>query len=171
MKTCIQDTSACIGRDCRELPVNGNFSLCCLEEIREEKEIVQNIIDTIEDCVQGEDSLLKISSKLSYGAQIINTNRDDELIEILPLVNRFSLLLYEFKEKILSEHGIAELACSFTNEIKGWFSYKFLSEVYPQQNPVLLQSICADMNTIEMALGVCMLEKYWDESDLDDLFF
>jgi hypothetical protein len=171
MKTCIQQGSACIGRDCRELAANGNFSLCCLEEIREEKEIVQNIIDAIEDCAQGEESLLKISSKLSYGAQVINTNQDEELMEVLPLVSRFSMLLYEFKEKILSEHSIAELACTFTNEIKGWFSYKFLAELYPLQNPVPLQSICADMNTIEMALGVCMLEEYWDESDLDDLFF
>jgi len=171
MQKCIQRASRCIGRDCRELAANGNFALCCLEEIKEEKEIVQNIIDTIEDCVQGQESLLKISSKLSYAAQIINTNQDEELIEVLPLVNRFSMLLYEFKEKILNEHSIAELACTFTNEIKGWFSYKFLAEVYPLQNPVLLQSISADMNTIEMALGVCMLEEYWDESDLDDLFF
>lgn len=170
MKTCIQRTSICLGRDCRELSANGNFALCCLEEIKEEKEIVQNIIDSIDDCVQGQESLLKISSKLSYGANIINTNGDDELIEVLPLINRFSMLIYEFKEKILNEHGIAELACSFTNEIKGWFAYKFLAEIYPQQSPVLLQSINADMSTIEMALGVCMLDIY-DESSLDDLFF
>lgn len=169
MKTCIRRTSTCIGRDCKELTANRNLALCCLEEIKEEKEIVQNIIDTIDDCVQGQESLLKISSKLSYGANIINTNGDDELIEVLPLINRFSMLLYEFKEKILNEGCITELACSFTNEIKGWFSYKFLAEAYPQQSPVFFQSINADMSTIEMALGVCMIEA--SDDSLDDLFF
>lgn len=171
MEKCLKSHDICIGRGCRELAFKGNFELCCLEEIIAEKEIVQNIIDTIEDCVQGQESLLKISSKLSYGATVINSNKDEELMEMLPLVKRFSLLIYEFKEKILNEHTIAELTCSFTNEIKGWFTYKFLAEAYPHQAPIQLQSINADMSTIEMALGVCMLEEYWDESDLDDLFF
>lgn len=170
MDKCLKSKQVCIGRGCKELALEGNFELCCLEEIREEKEIVQHIIDTIDDCVQDQDNLLKVSSKLSYGAHIINTNGDEELIEVLPIIKRFSLLIYEFKEKILNEHCITELTCSFTNEIKAWLAFKFLAETYPHQYPVLLQSISADMNTIEMALGVCMLEIY-DESSLDDLFF
>jgi hypothetical protein len=170
MNKCTKSPETCLGRDCRDLPIRSNIEICCREELLEEKAVVQNVIDAIDDCSIDQESLLKISSKLSYATHIINTNGDDELIEILPLIKRFSSLLYEFKEKILSEHSISDLACSFTNEIKSWFSYHFLAETYPNQHPVLKQSIIADMNTIEMALGICMIETY-DESSLDDLFF
>lgn len=171
MRTCIKSTKICIGRDCREFEIKGNAELCCLEEIKEEKEIVQNIIDTIDDCTRCKESLLKISSKLSYGANVINNNGEDELIEVLPLIKRFSLLVYEFREKILQDPSIVDLTCSFNNEIKGWLSYTFLADIYPNQHPIQRQSIVSDMNTVEMALGVCMLEEYFDESSLDDLFF
>ncbi len=45
MEKCIKSTDICIGRDCRELALKGNFELCCLEEIKEEKKLVQNVID------------------------------------------------------------------------------------------------------------------------------
>lgn len=170
MKKCIKSHDTCLGRDCRDLDNSSNIKICCREEVLEEKAVVQNVVDAIDDCSINQESLLNISSKLSYATHIINTNGDDELIEVLPLIKRFSLLLYEFKEKILKEHSISDLTCSFTNEIRAWLSYQFLAEIYPKQHPVLIQSITADMNTIEMALGVCMLETY-DESSLDDLFF
>ncbi len=168
MKQCIKEDRSCLGRDCREF--SNVISLCCYEEVKEEKEVVQNLIDAIEDCNHSKESLHKICSQLSYAASIINHNNEEELQEIFPIVKRFSLLLYEFQEKILHDHTIGDIVYSFVNELHKWFSYRFLSGVTPFEHPVQYQSIVADINTIEMALGICMIENYDDDS-LDDLFF
>ncbi len=168
MKQCIKSTSICLGRDCQEL--SCGITLCCKEEIQEEKEIVQHLIDTIDDCDYSKESLHKISSKLSYTASVINKNNEEELDEVLPIVQRFSLLLYEFQDKILHDKTIGDIAYSFVSELQKWFGYRFLDERNSFEHPVHAQSITADINTIEMALGVCMIETYDDDS-LDDLFF
>lgn len=167
MKQCINDPVECIGRDCRDL--SQAIKLCCREEIKEEKEIVQNLIDAIEDCDYSKQSLQRVGSKLSYAASIINKNDENELMDILPVVKRFSLLLYEFQDKIQYDSTIGNIACSFISELKKWFSYRFLQEFSSFEHPVQAQSITADLNTIEMALGVCMIEV--SDDSLDDLFF
>ncbi len=167
IKKCINDSEPCIGRDCRDL--NGVIKLCCREEIKEEKEIVQNLIDALEDYDYSKHSLQRVSSKLSYAATVINRNNEKELEDVLPVVKRFSLLLYEFQEKILHDRTTSDITSSFVSELKKWFSYRFLQELSSFEHPVHVQSITADINTIEMALGLCMIEEP-DES-LDDLFF
>lgn len=170
MKKCIKNTTPCIGRDCRELIVRGNLELCCREEIREEKETVLGLIDTIDDWSRDQASLLKVSCRLSYAAHTINKNGEEELIEVLPVVKRFSLLMHEFQEKILNDKTTGELVRTFTHELQRWFRYRFLKEEHPCEHAVAYQSILADMNTIEMGLGVCMLFEEFDDS-LDELFF
>lgn len=171
MRSCIKGTTICIGRDSRDLNLPGKLELCCREEIQDEKETVLNLIDTIDDCAKDHESLLKVSSKLSYAAHTINRNNEEELIEVLPVVKRFSLLLHEFQDKILSDNTIRDLTCTFTHEVQKWFRYRFLRDEYPFSLPVQYQSILADMNTIEICLGVCMLPVQCDNDSLDDLFF
>lgn len=171
MRTCIKDPIPCIGRDCRDLNLHGKLALCCREEIQDEKETVLNLIDTLDDCAKNHESLLKVSSKLSYAAHTINKNNEKDLIEVLPVIKRFSLLLHEFQDKILSDSTIRDLTCTFTHEVQKWFRYRFLRDEYPFSLPVQYQSILADMNTIEMGLGVCMIPVYGDDDSLDDLFF
>lgn len=160
----------CIGRDSRDFII-GKTRVCCKEEIKEEKEIVQTIIDTIDDYSKDSHSLQKVSCKLSYGAHVINHNNDPELLQILPIIKRFAQLIYEFQEKILHDSTIGELTCSFTHEIKRWFGYHFLQQHGAYHHPVQVQSIIADMDTVEMALGVCMIAAAADDDCLDDLFF
>lgn len=135
------------------------------------KEAVLSLINTIDDCAKDHKSLLKVSSKLSYAAHTINKNNEEERIEVLPVVKRFSFLLYEFQDKILHDSTTRDLACTFTHEVQKWFRYRFLGDEYPFSPPVQYQSILADMNTIEMGLGVCMLPIYSENDSLDDLFF
>lgn len=171
VRTCIKGPAPCIGRDCRDLKLRKGQVLCCREEIQDEKDTVLNLIDTIDDCAKDHKSLLRVSSKLSYAAHTINKNGEDDLIEVLPVIKRFSLLLHEFQEKILNDKSISDLTCTFTHEVQKWFRYRFLRDEYPFSLPVQYQSILADMNIIEMGLGVCMLPVHCDNDSLDDLFF
>jgi len=166
MKKCINTAETCLGRDCQDFT---HAELCCKEEIQEEIAIAQNIVDAISDCTRNKESLQQISSKLSYAAQVINKNEEEERIEVFPIIRRFSVLIYEFQEKILHDSTIAELTCSFSNELQRWFTQHFLSGTDHSLMPVQRQSIIADINTIEMALGVCMIEDH--SESLDDLFF
>ncbi|PHR56384.1 MAG: hypothetical protein COA44_08490 [Arcobacter sp.] len=170
MEVCIKSSRHCLGRDSKSLSTKEHQKICCKEEIVEEKYIAQNIIDCIDDCSNIHESILNLSSKLSYASHVINTNNDHNLLEIIPVIKRFSFLLYEFKEKILNDNTISELTCSFARDIRTWFAYQFLRENYPYAHPVNKQSILADINTIEMALGVCAIVEF-DEASLDSLFF
>ena len=167
MKKCIKTPELCLGRDCQDF---SQPDLCCKEEIKEEIAIAQNVVDAISDCTRNKESLQHISSKLSYAAQVINKNQEEERIEVFPIIRRFSVLIYEFQDKILHDTTIADLTCSFSNELQRWFTQHFLNSTEHNFLPVQKESILADINTIEMALGVCILDTY-DESSLDDLFF
>ncbi len=169
MKKCIKMTRICAGRECRDL--SEAFRHCCREEIEEEKHIVLSLIDAIDDCTNCESSLTTVSSRLSYASNVIYHNNDDAIKEVMPIIRRFSTLLYESKEKILTDSTLTELTFSFVQEIKAWFSYTFLREMYPFQKFVQPQSIAADISTIEMALGICMIEEPEEDFALDDLFF
>lgn len=166
---CIKDSTECIGRDCRDITAINGSGICCLEEIQSERDIAQSIVDAIDDCIRDQESLLRVSSKLSFAAHTINHNEEEELLAVLPITKRFSQLLYEFQDKIVHEQTIGDLTCSFVHELQRWFSYRFLEETSGFEHPAHYKSIAADINTIEMALGVCMLET--PESCLDDLFF
>lgn len=169
MVKCIKSNDECIGRDCRELIMVGSKAICCKEEINDEIEIVQNIIDTIDDYAKDIKKLYKVSSKLSYAAHVINNRGDEDLCEILNIAKRFSMLLHEFQEKIVNDYTISDLALSFTNELQKWFSQHFLKESNIFSDDINLPSIIADMSTLEMALGVCMIDH--SSECLDDLFF
>ena len=79
----------------------GNLPLCCRDELTDEIEIVQNIIDAIDDYQQTFHSIIRISSKLSYGAHVLNDMKDEERLEIFRISKRFSHLIYDFQEKIV----------------------------------------------------------------------
>ncbi len=166
MKKCIQSTNSCIGRDCRDFSA---LSLCCKEEIEDERAIAQNVVDAISDCSRDKYSIQNVSSKLSYAAQVINRSVEEERMEVFPIIQRFSVLIYEFQDKILHDTTIADLTCSFSNELQKWFSQHFLKSPEFELIPIQRQSIISDINTIEMALGVCMIET--PEETLDDIFF
>jgi len=169
MKNCLREPKACIGRDCRDIKVNGVASLCCREEIMEEQSLVQSIVDSIDDCSKDINSLQKISSKLSFAAHIINHNGNEELIEILPILKRFSLLMYEYKETIVDDCTTGNLFCSFIQEVKKWLTDSFLVEYSFNNSLTQRASMISDITTIEMTLGVCMIDEYSDS--IDDLFF
>lgn len=170
LKQCIRTSKPCLNRGCQELSIAGDFKLCCAEEIEEEQEIVQSIIDAIDDSIKDQESLRHISCKLSYGANTINQNNEEDLIQVLPIIRRFSQLIYEFQEKILHDDAIGDLVYSFAHEIQRWLGYNFFEQNNLYQHPIQAQSIIADMNTIEMALGLCIIDECSDDS-LDDLFF
>lgn len=170
MKKCIKSNLKCIGRDSREFSIFGMKKLCCLDEIKDEIDIAQCIVDAINDCSKDYSSLINVSTKLSYASSVINKNNEDNLMEVLPIVQRFSLLMYEYKEKILSDCTIGEIVCSFTHELQKWFNYSFLDEEVSYKLDSQRQSIVADINTVEMALGSCMM-VYENTESLDDLFF
>ena len=169
VKKCIKESAACIGRDCRDITTINGVKICCLEEIQGERDIAQNIVDCIDDYVRDQDSLLRVSSKLSFAAHTINHNQEEELLAVLPIIKRFSQLLHEFQDKIMHDQTIGDLTCSFVHELQRWFSYRFLEAASDFEHPAHYKSIVADINTVEMALGICMLDA--PDSSLDDLFF
>ncbi|MDH5465400.1 MAG: hypothetical protein OEW60_07185, partial [Thiovulaceae bacterium] len=72
-------------------------------------------------------------------------------------------------QKIQEDNDIRGLAMSFSNGLKDWFSHKYIkpNNFYNISN--FSQSLKADLATLEMALGVCVIEPHSD--DIDDLFF
>ncbi len=165
-KFCIRTQSSCMGRD----KVSGNLEpLCCHEEISEEKELVLSVIDAIEDCSLQEEHLVRVSNKLSFAADVINKNNQSELMEILPVIKRFSILIYEYREKILKDQTISNLTCSFAQVVKAWFSSYFFKECTTFLPNNQRESLLADITTVEMALGICMVPT--EDTLLDDLFF
>lgn len=170
MEKCFTTDEECIGLDCKFIAPKEKLNLCRREEMKDEILLVHNLFDMIENCSNDKKYIRDISSKLSYAANTINVNMNDELSEVLNIIKRFSLLLYEFKDKIVEDDDIAKLMCSFSNELKKWFDNNFLKKPESDNDRVHLQSILSDINTLEMSLGQCML-PIDDEESLDDMFF
>lgn len=168
MVKCLEKNIICVGRDYRVFS-NGSFvRSCCINEINEEIELVQTIVDIIDDCSVDFKNLKRLSSRLSYAAHTINKNNDYALMEMFPVINRFATLIYEYKDKIVHDSDIRQLAMSFTMELKKWFQQKFLFSTEILNIEIIQKSILVDINTIEMSLGICMIDF---DDDFDDMFF
>lgn len=172
MLKCIDGIESCVGRDYKELQNGSLVKVCCMVEITEEIELVQTIIDIIDDCLIDFDKLKRLSSKLTYATHTINKNSDDALVLMFNYINRFSNLIYEYHDRIISDSDICQLVKSFTKELKKWLQHKFLYLSEYGDIEMIEKSISADINTIEMLLGICMVESSESfDDDFDDMFF
>ena len=163
---CQKENTMCINRD--KVLTQGSV-MCCRDEIDEERDVIIDVIDAIEDCHNNASTVMRCSSKLSYLSDILNANDDIELRESLPEIKRFSYLIYDFSQKIQEDPEIRALAMTFSNGLKDWFSHKFIKANTFYNISNFTQSLKADLSTLEMALGVCCLDNH--HQDLDDLFF
>ena len=144
--------------------------MCCKDEAEHEIELVQNIIDAIDDYSKDSTRIKSISSKLSFASHTINPHNSPELQEILNISKRVSFLLHENNATILEDKDKSDLALSFTKELGKWLTEYFLRPTDKNQNTTL-PSIIADMNTLELTLGVCYLDTACAIDDVDDIFF
>ncbi len=143
---------------------------CCLDDIAEEKEVIQNAVDALDDFYPSELMLRHVSTKLSFVAHTINTTNNPDLKELLHIVQQLACILHEYSEQILNSEDITMLVSSYLNGIRDWFEFTFLSKTIGSQASNYNDSIRADFQSIEMALGISIInEDIYD--DLDDLFF
>lgn len=164
---CTNKTHRCIGRD--KFPINGKLD-CCKEQIEDEYLIAQSVIDAIEDCSATKYSIERVCSRISFAADTIDNCQEDDREEIFPEFKRFALLTYQNRERILEENEILNLVFSFVNVVKNYFHQSFMSNNLYYRASNTIDSIKADLYTIEMALGICVLMPY-NEETLDDIFF
>ncbi len=143
---------------------------CCLDDIEEEKEVIQSAIDAIDDFFPSETMLRHVATKLSFVANTMNSSKDPELEELLHIIRQLTVILYEYSEKILNDADITILVSSYFSIISEWFDNTFIKEASSMKANNYTDSIRADFQTIEMALGISEVDfdKY---DDLDDLFF
>ena len=151
---CIKNNLKCTGRACNEFHHIGKFSLCCSDE--SEMEIVQNIIDAIDSYSKDSIRMKSISSNLSFLSDTIDPENSKELQEILNISKRVCFLLNEDNANILEDDEKSDLVLSFTKELGEWLTKHFL--VDENQNTTL-PSIIADMDTLDLSLGVCYHNK------------
>ena len=143
---------------------------CCLDDITEEREIIQNTVDALDDFQPNEVMLRHLSTKLSFAANTVNTTKDSELKELLHILKQLAAILHEYSEQILNSKDITMLVVSYLNVIRDWLESSFLSEAVSSRVNNYTDSIRADFQSIEMALGLGMVdEDIYD--NLDDLFF
>ncbi|MDD5717982.1 MAG: hypothetical protein PHW64_09330 [Sulfuricurvum sp.] len=163
---CINEYSRCIGRE--KFPINGKI-ICCKVHIEDELFIAQSVIDAIDDCSATKFSIERVCSRISFASDAISIHKDDDR-EVLHEFKRFALLIYEHRKRIIDEKEHLDLVCSFVNVVKNWFNYSFLNNSCRDTILNTLDSIKADLSTLEMALGVCLFIPSYPEN-LDDIFF
>lgn len=165
MNNCINEFALCLEED------EENYCTAsgrCLFE--EDIETVQSLSDAIDDYSKCFSSILKLSSRLSYTAYVIHNKSDESTIEVLSLLKRYSILLYESRMRILEDDSLDTLIYTFNSEVQKWLNEQFLYTSIRNTQLFSLQSLHADLQTIEMALGLCVIEPSKDES-LCELFF
>ena len=168
-RLCINLENTCLGR--RNKIVCNGTTVCCLDEIKEEREIALSVVDAIEAAIAScpdPISMIRISNRLSYASEVINKEISTTLAETLTLFKRTGILMFEHREKIISDPTLGELVCSFVQVIKEWFNRTFISSEQSYGIYNELDSLKSDLSSIEMALGVCMLPL---EESFDDIFF
>lgn len=166
-KCIINNQYLCIGRE--KFSINGKQD-CCYQEIADELSIAQGIVDAIEDYHPNSQNISQICSRISYGTEVINTQGYPERIEIFHELKRFSVLIYEHKEHIVSEQNLLDMVGSFIKFVKDWFDSAVLNNTLHLVAENCLDSIRADLHMLEMSLGVCVLMPVGEEN-LDDIFF
>lgn len=143
---------------------------CCHDDLADEKEVIQNTIDAIDDFFPSSTMLQHVSTKLSFTANIMNSSNNSELQELLHIIKQLAAILHEYPEQILNNPDIMTLVSSYLNIIRDWFDDTFISETSSLQANNYTDSIRADFQSIEMALGISDIEDDYCD-DLDDLFF
>lgn len=165
---CIKNNNIkCLGRE--KFSVNGKMQ-CCKEEIADEYSIAQSVVDAIEDCHPSSQGISRVCTRISYAADAINKCCDVNRLEVLPELKRFALLVFENKERVLVEKEMLILVCSYLNVVKNWFRQSMLHEDFMTITNNCIESMKADLRTLEMALGICVLPSLLEES-IDDIFF
>lgn len=165
--TCIKNKkSRCILRD---KVATGSCMHCCLDEMEDEKEIFQSVIDVIEDFYPHKNMLDNLSNRLSFMADAVCVGQNYELQELFMIMKQLSIVLHEYQERLLEDEGILALVVSYFHVISDWLKNTFfLQTVDVVEN--YYDSLKADFQSIEMALGFCVIDEDYEEA-LDDLFF
>lgn len=143
---------------------------CCEDERKDDKDIIQCVVDTLDDFYPSEEMIVTINNKLSYMANTVNSGQNSELEELFAIVKQLAVMLYEHKEKILEDKDILFLVTSYLNVVSEWLEDTFLAQEASEKADNYDASIKADFQSIEIALGLCVEDKE-DYAELDDLFF
>lgn len=160
--------SNCLGRE--KFPVNGKI-VCCREEIEDEYLIAQGVLDAIDEYSSTHNAIMRICSRISYASDVINKHADLNRSEVLPELKRFAILIYECIGRILEDNNLLQLLHSFMQVIRNWFNHSFMQlYAHSDASGVFTDSIKSDLQTLEMALGVCVLFPSMDDN-MDDIFF
>lgn len=165
---CIRnENTSCILRD----KVATRYCMsCCKDDMAEEKDIIQSALDVLDDFFPSEIMLDSVSNRLSYLANTVNTGNNSDLKELFIIIKQFSLILHEYKEKILIDNDLMSLVMSYFNVIGEWLENTFFEEDSSEKSDNYYASIKADFQAIEMILGISVVVEE-DYGDLDDLFF
>ena len=165
---CIRNSDKkCILRD----KVASSYCMsCCHDDIAEEKEAIQIAVDAIDDFFPSSMMLRHVATKLSFISNIMNCSKDSELKELLYIVKQLTFVLHEYSEQILHDSDMMILISSYLTIIGEWLENSFLLEDSSEQVINYADSIRADFQTIEIALGISSVDTDVYE-DLDDLFF
>ena len=170
MENCIKKYGYCLDRDGKDY--RRSRDKCCLEELVEDKEVVQNVIDTLADSSKDNYLLQKVASKLSYASHILNHNNETDLLEVFPFIKKYAVLLFESNEQILEDSNICSLIFSLNIELEKWFQIRFLDNGLNSANTTVSNdSIIADIQTVEMLLGKCEVQDLNTDESFDDIFF
>lgn len=165
---CIRNSDKkCILRD----KVASKYCMsCCLDDKEEEKEVVQSAVDAIDDFFPSTTMLRHVATKLSFVANTMSSSNDSELEELLYIVKQLTVVLHEYSQEILNNQDITMLVSSYLSVIGEWFEYRFIKEEPSLRASNYNDSIRADFQSIEMALGISKVD-FEEYGDLDDLFF
>lgn len=166
--TCIRNAErTCILRD---KVATGFCMSCCVDDMEEDRYIIQSALDAIDDFHPSDTMLIEVNNKLSYMANAVTIGENSDLREIFIIIKQLAVILYEFKEKILNDEDILFLVTSYFHVIYEWLETTFISDESSMKTGNYYESIKADFQSIEMALGVSPIVEA-DYGDLDDLFF
>jgi len=143
---------------------------CCKDDMEDEKELIQTAVDAIEDFYPSELMLTHVSTKLSFVANTVQVGNNSDLKELFIIIKQLVVILHEYREAILNSNDIMRLVSSYLSVIGEWLENTFLSDTFSAQTNNYHDSIKADFQSIEMALGLGAICEE-DYGDLDDLFF
>lgn len=165
---CIEKKKKCFKKDA--IGIDGK-RICCEIEIRQERESVMALLDSLELCFQSPTLLKTIASKLSFVVQTINCSNENELKELFPIFQHFSVILHEYCETILAQEELTHLTLSYIKVLQMWFSDYFLKEISARESSKNKDSVIADFHTLTLLLGITDETETSASAEEDDIFF
>ena len=144
--------------------------VCCLDDKEDDKEIIQNAVDAIDDFAPNAHMLLHVSAKLSYMANTLSMLNYREYSDIFVILKQLVVILHEKAQNITECDDIMMLVSSYLEIIREWLYDTFIIEKDFDQFNNNHDSIVADFESIQYALGLNAIPLE-EIDDIDDLFF